>query len=91
MTTTRKLSLALPFVFLAACSNNRSARDTATSAGTIDTAAFRTDTNPVKGTADTTKKALPMDTTMRDSAMMRNDTSKKSSTKARTSKKPSKP
>lgn len=94
MITTRKLTLALPFVFLAACSSNRSAGDTATSSGTIDTAAFRRDTNPVPSATDTSKKAVPMDSMMKDSAMMHDSTmmkqhAKKASTK--TAKKPSKP
>lgn len=96
MTTTRKLTLALPFVFLAACSSNRSTSDTMTSSGSLDTAAFGRDTNPVLG--DTTKKGTAMDSAMKDSTMMRQhsqmispDTSKKTSTKSGTTKKPYKP
>jgi hypothetical protein len=72
----RKLTLALPFAFLvAACSSKHSSGDTGTAAGSIgnDTAAVRTDTNPVPtatpgGGIDTSKKAMPMDS-MSDSAM----------------------
>lgn len=73
----RKLTLALPFAFVAAaCSSNRSSGDTGTAAGSIpnDTAAARLDTNPVPGIVpgrtDTSAKAMPADTTMKkDSAM----------------------
>jgi hypothetical protein len=80
----RKLTLALPFAFaVAACSSNRSSGDTGTAAGTIanDTAAARLDTNPAPGVlpADTSKKLMPTDTSMRDS--MRMDTTKRDSTR----------
>jgi hypothetical protein len=79
----RKFTLALPFAFaVAACSSNRSSGDTGTAAGTIanDTAAVRLDTNPVPGSRiDTSKKVLPMDTTMKDSAAL--DSMKKDSTR----------
>jgi hypothetical protein len=84
MTQLRKLTLALPFVFIAACSSNRSSGDTGTAAGSLsDSMAVRTDTNPKPGVAngtaiDTTKSAMPMDTSKKDSAMM--DSTKKDST-----------
>jgi hypothetical protein len=89
-----KLTLALPFAFaVAACSSNRSSGDTGTAAGTIanDTAAVRTDTNPVPGIrVDTSKKVLPIDTTIKDSAAL--DSVKKDSTyRHRAGKKTKKP
>jgi hypothetical protein len=90
----RKFTLALPFAFaVAACSSNRSSGDTGTAAGTIanDTAAVRMDTNPVPGIrADTSKKLVPTDTTMKDTMAM--DSTKKDSTRHhRASKKAKKP
>ncbi len=89
-----KLTLALPFAFaVAACSSNRSSGDTGTAAGTIanDSAAVRMDTNPVPGSrADTSKKVMPIDTTMKDSATL--DSIKKDSThRHRAGKKSKKP
>jgi hypothetical protein len=81
----RKLTLALPFVFIAACSSNRSSGDTGTAAGSLpDSMAARTDTNPKPGVAtnmpmDSTKNAMPMDTTRKDTMML--DTTKKDSTR----------
>jgi hypothetical protein len=92
----RKITLALPFVFIAACSSNRSSGDTGTAAGSIatDSMAPQTDTNPKPaGTAmDSARSAMPMDTSRRDSTMM--DTTKKDSThhrRARTKAKTKKP
>ena len=85
MTHLRKLTLALPFAFVAAaCSDHRSSGDTGTAAGTIanDTTASHLDTNPVPGmvpSMDTSKKAMPTDTSMRDSARM--DSLKRDSTR----------
>ena len=81
----RKLTLALPFVFIAACSSNRSSGDTGTAAGSIapDSMAVGADTNPKPGVAtgtaiDTTNRAMPMDTSKKDSMAM--DSTKKDST-----------
>jgi hypothetical protein len=85
MTQLRKITLALPFVFIAACSSNRSSGDTGTAAGSLpyDSIGARTDTNPKPGVAtgtaiDTTKSAMPMDTSKKDSTAM--DSTKKDST-----------
>jgi hypothetical protein len=81
----RKITLALPFVFIAACSSNRSSGDTGTAAGSIatDSMAPQTDTNPKPGVApgtamDSARSAMPMDTSRKDSTMM--DSTKKDST-----------
>ena len=96
MTQLRKLTLALPFAFaVAACSSNRSSGDTGTAAGTLsnDTAAARLDTNPARGAlpgTDTSKKMMPTDTSMRDSAAM-DSTKRDSLRKHRAGKKGKKP
>jgi hypothetical protein len=81
----RKITLALPFVFIAACSSNHSSGDTGTAAGSIatDSMAAQTDTTPKPGVAtgtamDSARIAMPMDTSRKDSMMM--DSTKKDST-----------
>jgi hypothetical protein len=89
----RKFTLALPFAFaVAACSSKNSSGDTGTAAGSIsnDTAAVRTDTNPVPGAIpgspmDTGKKMMPMDSAKMDS-MKRDSTSRHHAAKKKTKK-----
>jgi hypothetical protein len=97
MINLRKFALTLPFAFaVAACSSNRSSSDTGTAAGTLsnDTAAVRSDTNPVPGAMpgnaiDTSKKAMPMDSMTKDSAAR--DSLKRESKRHHSSKKAKKP
>jgi len=87
MINLRKFALTLPFAFaVAACSSKGSSSDTSSAAGSLatDTAAVRSDTNPVPGAMpgsaiDTSKKAMPMDSMTKDSAMR--DSLKKDSAK----------
>ena len=91
----RKFIVALPFAFaVAACSSKKSSGDTGTAAGSLsnDTAAVRTDTNPVPGAipgspADTGKKVMSMDSAKMDS-MMRDSTRKHHAAKNKKTKKP---
>jgi hypothetical protein len=92
----RKFTLALPFAFaVAACSSKKSSGDTGTAAGSIgnDTAAVRTDTNPVPGAIpgspmDTGKKVMPMDSMMKDSAKMDSMARRHHAAKSKKTKKP---